>query len=100
MEPDGKRPLTRFGATLLKLMITHGIRETTQLSQLLEDAGYEYKKNRISSWLYGKNQADEGFPKVFAEVLALSEEEKMELAMSFTFGQREYLLPERAPSKK
>lgn len=89
MTREAKESLTRFGSVVLSLMAEHGMWRITQLSDRLKARGYEYTNKRIHNWLYGKAQADRGFPKALRAVLPLTEEQKDKLARAFAYGQDE-----------
>jgi hypothetical protein len=83
--------LSRFGAVVYEIMVRRGVTEITQLCRILNGAGHEYKRGRVSNWLHGRNPADIEFPRHLAEVFKLTAEERDELAVAFTFGQSETL---------
>lgn len=85
----GGAQLTRFGAALLKIMAARGRREIVQLHADLKKKGKDYKPSRISNWLYGRHAVDVNFPDDLHEVYQLNEQEYIQLALAFTFGQRE-----------
>lgn len=82
--------LTVFGATLLELMVRRGIRTWGKLSAMLEDEGHHFTPQRISNWAYGRHAVSNAFSEALLDVLDLQEEEKRQLAMAFTFGQRKH----------
>jgi hypothetical protein len=84
-----RNELSRFGAVVYGIMVKRGVTEITQLCRVLNGAGYEYKRGRVSNWLHGRNPADIEFPRHLADVFKLTEEERDELAVAFTFGQSE-----------
>ncbi len=91
MEKHNGTALTRFGAVVLSLMAERGVTTVAGLCAVLADHGKEYKRSRISNWLYGKHPADAAFCQAMDAVLELREEERVKLALAFTFGQHEHL---------
>lgn len=79
---------TEFGQLVRVFMAERDIRSLSELAALLSANGYPVgNSQRISHWLRGVHAADKEFPAAFARVLELSDEEKMRLAMAFTYGQ-------------
>ena len=87
---EGPR-LTRFGATVLTILARRGIRQIAVMLKHMEANGKHYKRQRVSAWLYGRHPVHHKFPKDLEETYPLDEEERIALALDFTFGQDEYL---------
>ena len=83
--------MTIFGATVLELMASRGLRTWTALSAKLEAEGFDYKPSTISNWAFGRHAADRRFGQALATVLALDAGERQRLADAFLFGQSERL---------
>ena len=84
---DEDRRLTVFGAVVLELMLSRGIRTWVELSARLRERGHDFSAARMGSWSYGRHAADRTFPSALAEVLGLNREERARLADAFAYGQ-------------
>lgn len=82
--------LTVFGATLLELMARRGMRGWGVLSKELEAKGHHFTPQRISNWAYGRHAVSNEFSEALLDVLDLNQDETVQLAMAFTYGQRKY----------
>lgn len=81
--------LTEFGATILALMFTKGIKTQKQLAQKIHDPdGNPISATRLNPWIYGLHTAPWWLGEELSVALNLSEEEKMKLAIAHTYGQR------------
>ena len=81
--------MTEFGLLLSELMREREITEPGELSVRLIEAGYWFTEQTVRDYMSGRvEQSDPTFGRGVAEVLRLDEEEKMDLARKFLFGQR------------
>ena len=81
--------MTEFGLLLSELMREREITEPGELSVRLIEAGYWFTEQTVRDYMSGRvEQPDPTFGRGVAEVLRLDEEEKMNLARKFLFGQR------------
>lgn len=87
---EGPR-LTRFGATVLTILANRGVRQTNVMIRDMAAKGKHYKRQRVSAWLYGRHPVHHKFPKDLEATYPLSEDERVRLALDFTFGQDERL---------
>ena len=81
------RQMSEFGAAVYSLSASRGIRRLTELSALMERHGYKASASSFSNWCLGKHSPSPRIPQAVAEVLALGEEERIRLAMAYTYGQ-------------
>jgi hypothetical protein len=79
--------LTVFGATVLELMASRGLRTWVELSARLAGEGFDFKPSRISNWAFGRHAANRYFGHALATTLRLTQEERQQLADAFLFGQ-------------
>ena len=81
--------LTVFGASVLRLMEQHGVKTQAELRRrILNTTGVDLVQQRVSAWLYGKAAVDKQFPAWLSKALDLTEDERLELAVAFAYGQR------------
>ena len=85
--PPPEVPLTRFGATLLKLMIDHGVTTWRGLSVLLEGRGHRFGSASFSNWAHGRSPAPKALPPAVAEAFGLDAAGRAMLAHAFAYGQ-------------
>jgi hypothetical protein len=85
----GDEGLTVFCAAVLELAIRRGIRRWMDLSLHLKTHGYDFKPSRHSNWAYGRHVVDSTLPPALRDALALTDEEAVELATAFAYGQDE-----------
>jgi hypothetical protein len=81
------RPLTRFGKTVRDLMESRGIYGWTELTEVLNEAGWDGSRPTLSHWVYGVHPADYKMLRYLVKALELTEDEQQRLAWEFAFGQ-------------
>ena len=78
---------TEFGFLLVRLSEERGLNPAS-LAATLKERGYEgADEDTLRAYMRGKAEVASDLPGVLARVLALDFEEKMALALAFTFGQ-------------
>jgi hypothetical protein len=82
------KPMTEFGGVVWALAAKRGIVSQRDLSRLIEErTGEKVSFDQISYFLYGRTVVHPSFPRQLVATLDLSEEERLELAHAFAFGQ-------------
>jgi hypothetical protein len=82
-----KGRLTEFGATVMALMASRGIKHLTVLSAHMREEGCRASSSSLSNWFLGKNSPPSRVPAAIGRALELDEEERITLAMAYTYGQ-------------
>ena len=81
--------MTEFGLLLAELMQARGILCPADLSALLIAAGYYFDVGAVAAHMQGaEEEPDYDLVRGASEVLGLSREERVSLAVAFLFGQR------------
>lgn len=78
--------ITKFGARCRALMVEHGIETDKEMVERLRAAGHPVSIGSFSHWLHGKNRVPRWFCREFANMLVLSEPEKIRLGHAYAFG--------------
>ena len=79
--------MTEFGSLLFKLMEQRGL-TLASLAVALKKRGYEEADEDIlMQYIQGEREVDIALPRLLAETLALDFDERVALAVAFTFGE-------------
>ena len=83
---DG-RGYTWFGEVLYGLLRSRGSSQSA-LAREAQERGHDYRQNSVSNWMRGVHAAPRDLPPLLDELYDLSEEEWLELGVSFAYGQK------------
>jgi transcriptional regulator with XRE-family HTH domain len=83
---DG-RDYTWFGEVLYRILRSRGSSQSA-LAREARDRGHDYRQNSVSNWMRGVHAAPRDLPTLLDHLYDLSEEEWVELAVAFAYGQR------------
>ncbi len=83
---DG-RDYTWFGEVLYRILHSRGSSQSA-LAREARDRGHDYRQNSVSNWMRGVHAAPRDLPTLLDHLYDLSEEEWVELAVAFAYGQR------------
>ncbi|ABG05162.1 hypothetical protein Rxyl_2221 [Rubrobacter xylanophilus DSM 9941] len=83
---DG-RGYTWFGEVLYRILRSRGSSQSA-LAREARKRGHDYRQNSISNWMRGVHAAPRGLPALLDDLYDLTEEEWVELAVAFAYGQR------------
>lgn len=83
---DG-RGYTWFGEVLYGLLRSRGSSQSA-LAREARERGHDYRQNSVSNWMRGVHAAPRDLPPLLDELYDLSEEEWLELGVSFAYGQK------------
>lgn len=83
---DG-RGYTWFGEVLYRILRSRGSSQSA-LAREARERGHDYRQNSVSNWMRGVHAAPRDLPTLMDHLYGLSEEEWMELAVAFAYGQR------------
>lgn len=87
--PESKKPYTGFGKMLRQLMLDRDIRSWMQLSRMIEaQTGERYPHQSMSKYATGDSAIPVKFVGAFAETLALTSEERTDLAEQLAYHSR------------
>ncbi len=76
-----------FGSLLVRLMEKRGV-DLASLAAALKERGYEAAdEDSLMAYMRGEGEVDPSLPGFLVQALALDFDEKMALALAFTFGQ-------------
>ena len=81
------RGYTWFGEVLYRLLRSRGSSQSA-LAREARERGHDYRQNSVSNWMRGVHAAPRDLPPLLDELYDLSEEEWIELAVAFAYGQR------------
>ncbi len=81
------RGYTWFGEVLYRLLRSRGASQSA-LAREARERGHDYRQNSVSNWMRGVHAAPRDLPPLLDELYDLSEEEWIELAVAFAYGQR------------
>ena len=82
---DG-RGYTWFGEVLYHILHSRGSNQSA-LAREARERGRDYRQNSISNWMRGVHAAPRDLPNLLDSLYVLSEEERVELALAFAYGQ-------------
>ncbi len=82
-----KRPVTEFGAQLYAIIYAHGMRSLTDLSKRLGTDGGAISRQSLAAYANGTRKVPSDLPKRLDDVLGLTEEERVNLALAAAYGQ-------------
>ncbi|MBA3474870.1 MAG: hypothetical protein H0T57_16885 [Rubrobacter sp.] len=83
---DG-RGYTWFGEVLYRILRSRGSSQSA-LAREARERGHDYRQNSVSNWMRGVHAAPRDLPMLLDHLYNLSEEEWVELAVAFAYGQR------------
>lgn len=81
------RGYTWFGQVLHEVLRSRGSSQSA-LSRAARERGLDYRQNSVSNWMRGVHAAPRDLPNLLDSLYDLSEEERVELALAFAYGQR------------
>lgn len=84
---ESSRGYTWFGEVLYRLLRSRGSSQSA-LAREARERGHDYRQNSVSNWMRGVHAAPRDLPPLLDELYGLSEEEWLELGVSFAYGQR------------
>lgn len=84
---SSKKVPSALGATLLSLAAESGVSTQTGIRKRLNELGFKISQPGFAAWLYGEHAAPNRLPQAFAEAFDLSPEERVRLAVAYSFGQ-------------
>lgn len=82
---DG-RGYTWFGEVLYRILKEHGSSQSA-FAREAQALGYDYRQNSISNWMRGVHAAPRDLPTLLEHLYDLDDQERMELALAFAYGQ-------------
>jgi len=83
---DG-RDYTWFGGVLYRILRSRGSSQSA-LAREARERGHDYRQNSVSNWMRGVHAAPRDLPTLLDHLYELSEDEWLELAVAFAYGQR------------
>jgi hypothetical protein len=81
------RGYTWFGEVLHRILRSRSSSQSA-LAREARERGYDYRQNSVSNWMRGVHAAPRDLPNLLDRLYDLSEEEWVELALAFAYGQR------------
>lgn len=87
------------GRTVMELADKHGYGTQTAVRKAIQDSeGIEIQHQKFSQWCQGDSSFPNDFAEIFSRAMGLSADEKIELALALSFGQKRNRLLRRAAS--
>lgn len=85
------------GRTVMELATKHGYGTQAAIRKAIRDSeGIEIQHQKFSQWYQGDSSFPNDFAEIFSRAVGLSGDERIELALALSFGQRKNRLLRRA----